>query len=80
MTQREVTGKDNVKWTCVEAYSSGDNEALAQKAKEVAGNGNVPVVCTPSGGAQSVRLDLPANWTDGMSDEQLAEAISKAAD
>ncbi|GAB2532487.1 hypothetical protein [Rufibacter soli] len=81
MTQREVTDQDNLTWTCVQAYAGLDTKA-AEKATELteAPDGNVTVVCTPSGGAQTVRLQLPANWLEETSDEDLVEQISKARD
>jgi hypothetical protein len=33
------------------------------------------VVCTPSGGAQSVRIALPGDWEKKISDEQLVDRI-----
>ncbi|GAA4424025.1 hypothetical protein GCM10023188_03360 [Pontibacter saemangeumensis] len=42
------------------------------------GNGQVPVVCTPGGGAQSVRLELPKNWLEETTDEELLAGISEA--
>jgi hypothetical protein len=36
------------------------------------------VVCTPSGGAQTVELELPAGWEEKLSDEELAGEIEKA--
>jgi hypothetical protein len=38
------------------------------------------VVCTPSGGAHSVRLDLPDDWESGLSDEDLAARIRRHLD
>ncbi|MDB5191929.1 MAG: hypothetical protein JWQ96_1492 [Segetibacter sp.] len=76
MKQREVTTSDNTKWTCVQAYAGADGN-VAEKIAELSetGDGKVPVVCTPSGGAQSVRLELPADWEEKLSDEDLAAAI-----
>jgi hypothetical protein len=78
MIQREVTGKDNIKWTCVQAYSGLQGKA-SEKAEELAENhkGEVPVVCTPTGGAQSVRLSLKDNWEEQLSDEELIDEIAK---
>ena len=42
------------------------------------GNGQVPVVCTPGVGAQTVRLELPKNWLEETSDEELVALISAA--
>ncbi len=79
MTQREVTDKDNTTWTCVQAYG-GLSEETADKAAELTeDNGKVTVVCTPGGGAQTVRLELSSNWQDETSDEELLQAISAAA-
>ena len=80
MIQREITDNENTRWTCVQAYS-GMQEKLAEKAAEISeGNdGKVPVVCTPTGGAQSVRLELAADWEEKISDEDLAKAIAAAA-
>ena len=33
------------------------------------------VVCTPSGGAQSVRIELPGDWEQQTSDEELLAMI-----
>jgi hypothetical protein len=33
------------------------------------------VVCTPSGGARSVRLELPDGWEAGLSNDELLGAI-----
>lgn len=76
MTQREVTDKDNTTWTCVQAYAGLQGKA-AEKAAEIIENenGQVPVVCTPGGGAQSVRLQLPTDWLEQLSDEQILQEI-----
>ncbi|MDB5248214.1 MAG: hypothetical protein JWQ40_2608 [Segetibacter sp.] len=78
MIQREVTDKENVKWTCVQAYS-GLQEKLSDKAAALSENkeGKFTVVCTPSGGAQTVRLELPENWTQQMQDEEIVNAIAE---
>lgn len=77
MTQREVTDNENTTWTCVQAYGNASKET-AEKAAEIAedSNGHVTVVCTPSGGAQTVRLQLPKNWMDAVPDEELVKQIT----
>ncbi len=79
MTQREVTTTDNTTWTCVQAYA-GVAGCAAQEAVERSetDQGQVPVVCTPSGGAQTVRLNLGKDWQESLSDEDLARAITAA--
>ena len=79
MTQREVTDENNTTWTCVQAYAGLDKEA-SEKAAALAehANGDVPVVCTPKGGAQSVRIALPKDWLDSLSDEELLSQIEAA--
>ncbi|QHT65432.1 hypothetical protein GXP67_01445 [Rhodocytophaga rosea] len=76
MKQREVTDENNVTWTCVQPLS-GTEGKTAQKAEEIlkSENGGIPVVCTPSGGAQSVRLALNENWDEQVSDEELLICI-----
>ena len=73
MEQREVTDQENTTWTCVQAYA-----ALGDKATSLTenGNGSVTVVCTPGGGAQTVRIEVGKDWMDKLSDEQLVAKIS----
>ncbi|WP_192820236.1 hypothetical protein [Rufibacter sp. LB8] len=79
MTQREVTDQDNLTWTCVQAYAGLEGKA-AEKATELATSetGTVTVVCTPSGQAQTVRLQLPETWLESVSDEALVKEIAAA--
>lgn len=78
MKQREVQDSDNVKWVCVQALSgvSRDISDLTEEKIEN-GKGEVEVVCTPSGGAQTKRIHLPKEWNESLSDEQLVAAISR---
>ncbi len=78
MTQRDVTDQDQLTWTCVQTYA-GLQDAAADKATELASKdkGTVTVVCTPSGQAQTVRLELPTNWLEEVSDEELLAKIAK---
>lgn len=79
MKQREVTDQHNTTWTCVQAYAGVDSSAAAEATKlSETDAGGVPVVCTPSGGAQTVRLELEKDWFDSLSDEELATAIGAA--
>jgi hypothetical protein len=77
MKQREVQDQNNTKWVCVEALSGlTDNSAeVADKIQDK--NGKVPVVCTPSGGAQTVRIKVSSNWHESLSDEDLLKEIIK---
>lgn len=77
MILREVTDNNNTTWTCVQAYS-GLNGKAAEKAAALSedAQGQVSIVCTPSGGAQSVRLQLNTNWHEKLSDEQLLQEIN----
>ncbi|MGY2130885.1 hypothetical protein ACW9KT_01565 [Hymenobacter sp. HD11105] len=77
MKQREITAQDNTTWTCVQAYAGLDSKTAEQATKLAeAEDGTVTVVCTPSGGAQTVRLELNKDWMDNLSDEELATAIA----
>jgi hypothetical protein len=79
MKQREVQTQDNVIWTCVEALSGIESKTVEQAETPVQDeDGTVPVVCTPNGGEQSIRLQLPSEWQDTCSDDELLDAISKA--
>ncbi len=77
MKQRIVTDQDNITWTCVQAYTGLNGEA-AERATEITQDegGQVSVVCTPSGGAQSVRLELNPDWDEALPDNELLKAIA----
>jgi hypothetical protein len=78
--QRDVTDQEQTTWSCVQAFSgTGDSAAARAAAERIAGeDGKVAVVCTPSGGAQSVRLELDPGWAESLSDEALQAAIADA--
>ncbi len=63
---------DDTDWTLAQAMVGTDEER-----HESEDDGTVPVVATPSGGAQSVRLALAPDWAD-MDDDALAGAIRAA--
>ena len=75
--QREVTDDEQTKWTCVQAYAGlGEGAAAEALAEKLASDGRpVPVVCTPTGGAQSVRLELSHDWVGALSDDDLLSQI-----
>ncbi|HEU4452108.1 MAG TPA: hypothetical protein VFR81_03575 [Longimicrobium sp.] len=74
---REVTDGEGTEWSCVEAYA-GLSEDGKSNAARVEGTDRFRVVCTPSGGARTVELELPAGWEENLSDEDLAREIGKA--
>ncbi|GGG44262.1 hypothetical protein [Hymenobacter glacieicola] len=79
MQQREVTDSHNTTWTCVQAYAGVETAATAEAVeRSTAKEDGVTVVCTPSGGAQTVRLELTSNWQESLSDEELEQAIAAA--
>ena len=57
MTTRTVQDADDTEWTLAEALVGTDDER-----DEADHDGTVPVVATPSGGRQSVRLALAPDW------------------
>lgn len=68
--QRDVTTPDGTAWTCIEALAD-----MPEAAKDkLASPGRRAVVCTPSGGAHSVRLSLAEAW-QAMPEADLAAAI-----
>ncbi len=77
MKQREIQGSDGVAWTCVQAMTGGSGD-IARKAEERMqdNDGRVPVVCTPSGGEKSVHIDLPLEWNEQLSDDDMLNAIA----
>ena len=74
---REVNCEDGVVWSCVEAYAGLSDEGDTEAAERAATGGDEKriVVCTPSGGAKTVRLELPADWEKSLDDEQLLREI-----
>ena len=79
MNQREVRGEDNIAWTCAQAFAAAGGPAAEEAAaRSESAAGTVPVVCTPSGGEATVRLELASDWFDGLPDEELLAAIERA--
>ena len=74
MDQREVTDREGITWTCMQALSGISDEAAQVQGEE----DRYWVVCTPSGGAQSVRVKLQGDWQTTDSDEALLEEIAAA--
>ena len=76
MTEREVQDADGVTWKCVQAFA-GLSDAAAAKDAARTDEGKLQVVCTPSGGARSVRVELPERW-EQLEDAKLLAAIHAA--
>ena len=73
---REVSDGEGVTWSCAQAYGGLSEDGGNEEAARVEGEGDLfHVVCTPSGGAQSVRLKLAGGWEDNLSDEELLKKI-----
>ena len=78
MTQRTLTDSDGTQWTFAQTLAeAGDTHAQARSVEQDAEDG-VVVVATPSGGAQSVRLELPRDWDASLSDDELASLLQGA--
>ncbi|SNT32261.1 hypothetical protein SAMN06265795_12510 [Noviherbaspirillum humi] len=76
MKQRDVQDGAGITWTCVQAFSGAETPAAREAQKRMTNaDEEVAVVCTPSGGEQTVRLSLPAAWREQMADDQLLAAI-----
>ena len=74
--QREVTDGEGTRWVCAQAYAGLAREVEGEAAERAEAEGVVvEVVCTPSGGAQTVRLQLSAGWEESYSDEDLLREI-----
>ena len=79
---REITDTNGITWSCIQAFAGLGNDPEKADAARVEGSGHrLHVVCTPSGAAKSVRLQLREDWEQGMDDEVLLQAIqSRLAD
>ena len=77
MEAREVRTGDGTQWQCVEAFA-GVSDNLAEKVKALENDNKVEVICTPSGGAQTIRLKLLKEWNEKLSDEQLIKEIEQS--
>ncbi len=76
---REVNDGEGVRWSCVQAYGGLNEGEANEEAARVEGEGDLlEVVCTPSGGAQTVRLKLESGWEEKLSDEELLREIEAA--
>jgi hypothetical protein len=72
----EVTHSERIVWSCVEAYSALSEEPQHREKAQVKGSDDAYwVVCTPAGGAKSVRLQLQGDWENSCSDEALLSSI-----
>jgi hypothetical protein len=72
---REITDGDGITWSCIQAFAGLGNDPEKKAAARVRGSHRLRVVCTPSGNAASVRLELPEGWEAGMPDGDLLRAI-----
>lgn len=76
--ERVVSDKDGITWTCIQAFTGLSDQADRQDAAKVKGEDDTYwVVCTPNGGAQSVRLKLSGDWETAYSDEDLLHEIER---
>lgn len=78
MTPREITDADGLQWTCVQAYAGLTDGDAADIAEAHAEGDTVTVVGTPTGAAQTVRLQLAPDWAEALSGDDLAAAIAEA--
>ncbi|MBF5043207.1 hypothetical protein FGE12_12480 [Aggregicoccus sp. 17bor-14] len=74
--EREVQDADGVTWKCVQAFAGLSDKKAAKEAARTE-EGRLQVVCTPSGGARSVRVELKEGW-EKLPDERLLQAIRAA--
>ena len=78
---REVMDGEGTTWTCTQAYAglsdAGEDEAKDDAAR-VEGTDRYRVVCTPSGGAQTVDLELAGGWEEALDDDALVREIEGA--
>ncbi len=73
---REVTDHDGITWSCIQAFAGLGNDPDKAAAALVKGSGHLlHVTCTPSGGARSVRLELPGGWEESVPDCEILDRI-----
>jgi hypothetical protein len=73
---REVTDADGIAWSCVQAFAGLGGGPDKTEAARVDGSDELlHVVCTPSGGARSVHLELGRRWEVELNDDGLLETI-----
>ena len=78
---REVRDAGGTAWSCVQVYAGLSTSSEKEDAARVDGTGDrFHVVCTPSGGAQSVRLELAGDWESALPDEELLREIERTQD
>lgn len=79
---REVQDDQGITWSCVEAYAglSGGAGNAGDAARADGPEERYRVICTPSGGARSVELHLPAGWEESLSDQDLLREIGRHSD
>lgn len=69
MTTRTIRDASDTEWTLAEASIGTDAEREHDET--------VPVVATPTGGAQSVRLELAPDWAEA-DDDALVSALAES--
>jgi hypothetical protein len=75
---REIMDVDGTVWTCIQAFAGLGNDPDKIEAARVEGTDDrVNVVCTPTGGAQSVRVELPIGWEE-VPDDRILDAVQAA--
>ena len=72
---REIEDTNGMRWSCAQAYAGLGDATLDDDAARVDGTDRYRVVCTPSGGSQSVELELTGGWDEALSDEELLREI-----
>lgn len=82
---REVSDGDGTRWSCVQAYAGlsqgvAEDGERADAARVDGEEDRFRVVCTPSGGARTVELELPGGWEEALSDEELLAAVARGQD
>ena len=59
---REIVDANGVTWSCIQAFAGLGDSPEKENAAQVEGSpDSFHVVCTPTGGAKSVRLQLPGD-------------------
>jgi len=72
----DIVDAEGTTWSCIQAFAGLGKDAAKMEAARVEGAPElVHVVCTPGGGARSVRLELSADWEEACTDAEILDAI-----
>ena len=77
---REIPDAEGVAWSCIQAFAGLGTSLAKEEAALVPGKPDrVQVVCTPSGGSKSIRLELQRDWEECLADQDILQRMEESA-